>query len=105
VQYAVLSDDEINILYMSDEVPDAEGRQYVRVPELPTSSAEIIPRRYEGARILAFAGGYFQLNAEDRAILDELNREHRSLAHSPTTGQDHFLCGSKAASNSLRASN
>jgi hypothetical protein len=76
VQYAILSEEEVCILYMSDPVPDAEDRQYVRVPELPASSAEIIPLRYEEARILAFASSYFQPNAEDRAVLDDLNREH-----------------------------
>jgi hypothetical protein len=76
VQYAVLSEDEISILYISDAEPDPEDRQYVRVPELPTCAAAIIPLRYEEARILAFAGGYFQPNADDRAILDDLNREH-----------------------------
>jgi hypothetical protein len=76
VQYTVLSEDEISILYISEAEPDPEDRQYVRVPELPTSSAEIIPLRYEEARILACAGGYFQPNADDVAILDELNREH-----------------------------
>jgi hypothetical protein len=76
VQYAVLSDDEIKILYMSDEVPDAAERQYVRVPQLPASAAEILPLRYEEARILEFVGGYFQPNADDSAILRELEREH-----------------------------
>jgi hypothetical protein len=76
IQYAVLSDDEIKILYMSDELPDDEETQYVWLPELPASSAEILPLRYEEARILAFAGGYFQPNTDDRAILSELEREH-----------------------------
>lgn len=76
VQYAVLSDDEIGIVYLSDELPDAEDHQYVRVSELPASAAEIIPLCYEEARILAFDSGYFQPNAADRAILEELSREH-----------------------------
>ena len=76
VQYTVLSDGEIQILHMSDETPDAGGDQYVQVAQLPSCLAEILSLRYEEARILEFAGGYFQLNAEDRGILDELNREH-----------------------------
>jgi hypothetical protein len=76
IQYAVLSDDEIKILYMSDEFPDTKERQYVRVPELPSSPAEILPLRYEEARMLDFVGGYFQPNSDDRAILNQLEREH-----------------------------
>ncbi len=76
VQYAVTSDEEIDILHLSDEFPDPEDEQYVRVTELPSSPAEIVPLRYEEARIISFAGGHFQPSAEDRAILDELNREH-----------------------------
>jgi hypothetical protein len=76
VQYAVLSEDEISILYLSEQEADPAEHQYVQVPELPASSAEIVPLSYEEARILAFAGGYFQPNAADRAILEGLSREH-----------------------------
>ena len=44
-RYAVLSDEEIKILYMSDEVPDSVGSEYVRAPELPPSAAEVLPLR------------------------------------------------------------
>lgn len=76
VQYSVLSEEEIRILYMSDERPDPDDEQYVRVPELPSCSAEIVPLRYEEARILFFHRTYFQPSAEDSAILHELWREH-----------------------------
>ena len=76
VQYAVTAEDEIEILYLSDETPDPEDEQYVRVAELPSSPAQIVPLRYEEARIVSFAGGYFQPNPEDRAILEGLTREH-----------------------------
>lgn len=76
VQYEVISDDKIRILYLSDDLPDPEDEQYVRVAQLPTSAAKILPLGYEEARALAFAGGYFQPNVEDRAILTELEREH-----------------------------
>lgn len=80
VQYAVLSDSEIKILYLSDNAPDPEGEQYVRVAELPSCPAEIVPLRYEEARILlAFAGGYIQPNAEDMGVLNELQREHPAI--------------------------
>lgn len=76
LQYVVVSDDEIKILYMSDDAPDAENEQYVRIGQLPSAPAQIVPLSYEEARILAFAGGYFQPNADDGAILNALNREH-----------------------------
>jgi hypothetical protein len=75
VQYAVVSDAQIEILHLSDDLPDADDDQYVRVAELPASAAEILPLRYEEARAIEFAGGYFQPNAEDWAILNELERE------------------------------
>jgi hypothetical protein len=73
VQYAVLSDTEIKLLYMSDEKPDDEDRQYVKVSVLPESQAEIIPLKYEEARILTFVGGFYRPNDEDRAILDRID--------------------------------
>jgi hypothetical protein len=78
VQYAVLSDKEVRILHLSDEAPDAEDHQYVRVAQLPSSRAEILPLRYEEARILAFseADAYFQPDAADQVILDNLDRGH-----------------------------
>ncbi len=78
VQYAVLSDDEIELLYMSDDAPDAEDSQYVKVAQLPSSSAELLPLTYEQARALALPG-YLQPNADDLAILRELEREHRLI--------------------------
>src|SRR5437762_2696047 len=74
VQYSVKSDTEIQILYMSDEIPDEEESQYVRVSVLPESRAEIIPLEYEEARILGFseADSYFQPNDKDMAILQHL---------------------------------
>lgn len=76
IQYAVVSDGDIKILYMSDDAPDAEDEQYVRLAQLPSASAQILPLSYEEARVLAFAGAYFQPNADDRAILNALTREH-----------------------------
>ena len=76
LQYRVVSDTEIEILHISDRAPDAEDQQYVRVPELPASPARILPLTYEQARILAFAGGYFQPDEKDRNILRDLTRHH-----------------------------
>jgi len=74
VQYSVKSNTEIQILYMSDEIPDEEENQYVQVSVLPESRAEIIPLEYEEARILGFreADSYFQPNDDDIAILHHL---------------------------------
>ena len=82
VQYAVLSDTEIQILRMSDDTPDDESRAYVRVSQLPESRAQIIPLEYEEARILGFMDveGYFQLNAEDWAILHRLYGRSRIIS-------------------------
>jgi hypothetical protein len=77
VQYAVISDTEIQILYMSEYKPDDEGRQYIQVPHLPESRAQIIPLEYEEARILGFmaADSYFKPNPEDMAILSRFDRD------------------------------
>jgi hypothetical protein len=73
VQYGIVSDTEIRILYLSPELPDNEEEQYVKVSELPESQAEILPLTYEEARILAFAGGCYQSNAEDSVILGRVD--------------------------------
>ncbi len=74
-QYAVLSDTEIKLLYMSDGAPDDEDREYIHVAALPTSQASLIPMTYEESRIVGFrkVDGYFQPNAADSAILDHLD--------------------------------
>jgi hypothetical protein len=74
VQYAVLSDTEIELLYMNDKEPDAPEQQYVQVSEFPSSRASLVPLEYEEARIRAFVGnGYFQSNTDDRTILERLD--------------------------------
>jgi hypothetical protein len=76
VQYSVVSGSQIEILYMSDPIPDAPEEQYVQVSELPSSPARIIPLCYEEARIISFSGGYFRPNDDDGRILEELARDH-----------------------------
>jgi hypothetical protein len=76
LQYAVLSDGEIKLIYLSDESPDDVDDQYVCVSALPSSPAELIPLSYEEARAIEFAGGYFQPNDADRALLAGLNTPH-----------------------------
>ena len=73
VQYGAVSDSEIKILHMSHWLPDKEDEQYVKISELPESQADVVPLKYEEARILAFAGGLYQSNAEDSVILDRLD--------------------------------
>jgi hypothetical protein len=74
VQYSVLSDSVIELLYMNNESPDPPDQQYVQIAELPSSKATIVPLEYEEARILAFGGGgYFQPSKEDMAIYDRLD--------------------------------
>lgn len=73
VQYGIVSDTEIKILYLFPELPDKEEEQYVKVSELPGSQADILPLTHEEARILAFAGGGYQPNPEESAILDRLD--------------------------------
>jgi hypothetical protein len=68
LQYDVVSDEEIKIIYLSDAAANDVDQQYVQVAELPTAQEE--------ARILGFAGGYFQPNEADAALLAELNRPH-----------------------------
>lgn len=73
VQYGVVSGTEIRILYLSPDLPDKEEEQYVKVSELPESQADIIPLAYEEARVLVFTPSVYDLNREDRAILDRLD--------------------------------
>ena len=52
--------------------------------------------RYEEMRILAFAGGYFQPNADDWAVLNELDREHPLVLiggyHRPPLNAGDLIC-------------
>ncbi len=77
IQYSVLSDTEIQILYLSPEEADDEDNQYVQVPFLPEARATLIPLEYEEARIIGFmaAEHYFSPNAEDWAIIQRLDFE------------------------------
>ncbi len=74
VQYAVRSDKEIRILYLSDKKPDERGMQYVRVSSLPKSTAKLVPLTYDEARILGFmdADAYFKPSTDDTIILRRL---------------------------------
>lgn len=75
MQYAVRSDDEIEILYLSDPTPDERDEQYIQVDVLPTAKMALTPLTYEQARILGFmaADAHFQPNDDDRDILNQLD--------------------------------
>lgn len=43
MQYGIVSDDEIRILWMDDEQPNEPDSQYVQVDELPSLRLDLIP--------------------------------------------------------------
>jgi hypothetical protein len=53
VQYAVVSDDEIEIVHMSDHEPDGEDA-YFQHEQLPKGRAQIVPLTYEELRLSVF---------------------------------------------------
>jgi len=65
VQYRVASDSRIDILYLSDPTPDADEHQYVRVPELPSSPAEIVPDPGRDRSIVVGGSSRLPVNAGD----------------------------------------
>jgi hypothetical protein len=78
IQYAIVSDAEVEILYLSDPTPDEPDSQYLQVDELPEQPLTLRALSYEEARCLAFmdSDGYFQPNPSDRKILDTLDCNH-----------------------------
>jgi hypothetical protein len=101
VQYAVVSDWEIDLLYMSESAPDPPEKQYIQVASLPSSQASIVPLEYEEARILGFlaATGYFQPGKEDMAVLERLDYSQlilvgRSYWNHPNDGD--IVCRNRA---------
>jgi hypothetical protein len=75
IQYSIVSDSMVEIVYMSDPVPDESERQYLQVSELPKQSLVLRALSYEEARILTFMrdNGHFQPNRSDLAILKKLD--------------------------------
>jgi hypothetical protein len=88
IQYAVRSDSEIEVLYLSPSEPDSTDRQYLQVDHLPESSFELVPLAYEEARILAFLEseaffphrlrirGHYEPSRADRKAIKKLDLEH-----------------------------
>jgi len=75
IQYSIVSNSEIEILYLSDPVPDEAQQQYLQVSELPEQPLVLRPLSYEEARCLTFMreDGHFQPNASDLALLNQLD--------------------------------
>ena len=75
VQYSVISDSEIRILYMSDATADDPESQYLQVCELPSLRLELVPLNYEQARVIAYRyyDAYFAPDEADGEILRQLN--------------------------------
>lgn len=78
MQYSVVSDTEVEILYLSDPEPDDPEGQYLQVETLPVQPLELRALTYEEARLLAFQreDGYFQSNSADRSLLKELDTKN-----------------------------
>lgn len=78
IQYSIVSDSEVEILYLSDPAPDEPERQYLQVEDLPERPLALRALSYEEARCLAFMrnDGYFQPNVGDNRVLDSLDRNH-----------------------------
>ena len=78
VQYAVISDAEIQILHLSDELADPPEERYIKVDALPASAAKLVPLTYEEDRVVVYrrCGGHFQPDDRDRAILENLDQPH-----------------------------
>jgi hypothetical protein len=76
-QYAVNSDDDIRILFLSDPAPDGEDA-YVREPTLPEARADIVPLTYEQLRMRAFGQHCccVGFDADDDALREEVGGNH-----------------------------
>lgn len=87
VQYEILSDTEIRILYLSDRKPDDPDDQYVRGNELPAGRFKLVPLKYEEARLMAFldANRHFNLSRADQQVLSHLRPAHHIGVGGPPT--------------------
>jgi len=76
VQYEVLDDESIRIIYISESHADSERFQYVRVDELPRMAFRLELLTYEQARALAMADNEpsFDLNEEDKKLYKDLKK-------------------------------
>lgn len=54
LQYSIQTSNRIEILYMSDPLPDPPGQQYVKVPSLPIQRLDLVPFSYSEAKFDLF---------------------------------------------------
>jgi hypothetical protein len=75
IQYSIVSDTEVEVIYISDPVPDEEEWQYLQVSELPKQPLMLQALTYEEARCVTFMreDGHFQPDRSDLAILKRLD--------------------------------
>jgi len=109
IQYAVRSDSDVEILYMSDSLPDDADSQYLQVDDLPYAAAAIEPLTDEQARLLALLAveGRLQPNV-DRSVFDgldlrnliQLGGKNRFLRNAPS-----IVCRNQECSNFSQAVN
>lgn len=94
IQYAVHSDHEIEILYLSEDVADETQWQYLQVDFLPTMRFDLVPLSYEEARYKAFMreDGFFQPSDEDRVIAKRLNEN----GFIPVGGRRNYIANAGA---------
>jgi hypothetical protein len=89
LQYDVISDSEIKLLYIDPPRPDSVEEEYVHVPSLPSSLAQLIELSYEQERAVVRAQfGFYQPNKSDREIMDELDYNNMiQIGWNPTVGR------------------
>lgn len=85
LQYRILGDRSVEILWISDSEPDATDEQYLDIDTLPEVRFSLAPLNYEQARVVSFfeTNTFFQPSAEDRAILDDLYQDSLILIGGP----------------------
>ncbi len=88
VQYEVLSDSQINILYIDPRRADSPDIEYIHVDSLPPSNAQLIPFTYEQERaLLQLQFGFHPVNAQDLKALDALDyNDMIQIGPNPTIG-------------------
>lgn len=79
LQYEVLSDNRVKILYLSDPEPDPTGSQYVQVDVLPLANAQMRRLKYEEARAILVQRSYMKPQQGDAEILDALHQPHSMI--------------------------
>ena len=75
IQYSIVSETQVEILYLSDPEPDDPEWQYLQVAELPQQPLALKALTYQEARCLTFMreDGFFQPNRADLKILNKLD--------------------------------